>query len=326
MPGPATTSHPGSARWTRPTACTSSPRRPTGGTQAGPERNVLANEPFCARAGALSATTTDEKSSVICVLGDAHLDVVVSARWPVAEETDTPARTAVGVGGQAANVAAWVVALGGQAPLIAGRGTDRAARLVAGELARRGVELVGPVLGGRTGVVVSLTDHGAGRSMLTDRGIGPSLSAGSLRPEWLDGGAWLHLPAYSLVAEPVAGAARAAGGPGARRGSVDLSSTAVLQAYGIARFAGLIARLRPDVVFGNEAEASLVGNLAGAELVVKLGPRGVRAGGAVFPALPTRPVDSTGAGDAFAAGYLVGGIELGLQAAARALATMGAMP
>ena len=48
--------------------------------------------------------------------------------------------------------------------------------------------------------------------------------------------------------------------------------------------------------------------------------------GTVIPALPTRPVDSTGAGDAFAAGYLVGGIALGLEAAARAVATMGAMP
>ncbi len=38
---------------------------------------------------------------MICVLGDAHLDVVVSVRGPVAEETDTPARTSVGVGGQA---------------------------------------------------------------------------------------------------------------------------------------------------------------------------------------------------------------------------------
>jgi ribokinase len=262
---------------------------------------------------------------VICVLGDAHLDVVVSARWPVAEETDTPARTAVGVGGQAANVAAWVVALGGTARLIAARGTDLAAGLVAGELARRGVELVGPVIDGGTGVVVSLTDGGAGRSMLTDRGIGPRLAAGSLRPEWLDGCGWLHLPAYSLVVEPVAGAALAAARR-APRVSVDLSSTAALRAYGVARFVGLISRLAPDVVFGNEAEAELVGELGGPELVVKLGARGVRAGGAVFPALPTRPVDTTGAGDAFAAGYLVGGIELGLQAAARAVATMGAMP
>jgi sugar/nucleoside kinase (ribokinase family) len=262
---------------------------------------------------------------VICVLGDAHLDVVVSARGPVAEETDTPARTSVGVGGQAANVAAWVVALGGRARLIAARGTDLAGQLVAGELARRGVDLAGPVIEGRTGVVVSLTEGGASRSMLTDRGVGPELAADLLEPAWLDGCDWLHLPAYSLVAEPVSGAALAAAGRVPRL-SVDLSSTAALQAYGVGRFTELIARLRPDVVFGNEAEAALVGDLPGAEVVVKLGARGVRATGTVFPARPTRPVDSTGAGDAFAAGYLVGGIALGLEAAARAVATMGAMP
>jgi sugar/nucleoside kinase (ribokinase family) len=261
---------------------------------------------------------------VICVLGDAHLDVVVSAGGPVAEETDTPARTSVGVGGQAANVAAWVAALGGRARLIAARGTDLASQLVAGELGRRAVELVGPVIEGRTGVVVSLTD-GTSRSMLTDRGVGPGLAAGLLQPGWLDGCDWLHLPAYSLVAEPVAGAALAAAGRAARL-SIDLSSTAALRAYGAGRFGELIARLRPDVVFGNEAEAALVGDLPGTELVVKLGPRGVRAAGTVFPALPNRPVDATGAGDAFAAGYLVGGVSLGLEAAARAVATMGAMP
>src|SRR5262249_58725702 len=116
------------------------------------------------------------RGGVICVLGDAHLDVVVSCRWPVAEETDTPARTSVGVGGQAANVAAWVVALGGQARLIAARGTDLASQLVAGELARRGVELVGPGIEGRTGVVGSLAG-GGGPSVLPDPGGGPGLSA-----------------------------------------------------------------------------------------------------------------------------------------------------
>jgi ribokinase len=261
---------------------------------------------------------------MICVLGDAHLDVVVSARAPVAEETDTPASTSVGAGGQAANVAAWVVALGGTARLIAARGTDLAAQLVAAELGRRGVELVGPVIEGPTGVVVSLT-NGVARSMLTDRGVGPRLAAQLLQPGWLDGCHWLHLPAYSLVAEPVRGAALAAAGL-APRLSLDLSSTAALRAYGVARFRKLIERLRPDVIFGNEAETSLVGEVPGAELVVKLGPRGVRAAGREFPALPARPVDSTGAGDAFAAGYLVGGVALGLEAAARAVATMGAMP
>ena len=80
------------------------------------------------------------------------------------------------------------------------------------------------------------------------------------------------------------------------------------------------------MVFGTEAETDLVGPIPGARTVVKLGARGVRADDKTYPAWPAEPVDSTGAGDAFAAGYLVGGIELGLQAAARAVSTMGAMP
>ena len=253
------------------------------------------------------------------------MDVVVRLAEPLAEETDTTAVTAVGVGGQAANVAAWVCALGGQARLVAAQAGDLAGRLVAAELAGRGVDLVGPVLAGRTGVVISLSDRGAARSMLTDRGVGPQLAASALEPWWFDDCTWLHLPAYSLVAAPVAGAAIAAAAM-APRLSVDLSSTAALRAYGIGRFRVLLARLRPAVVLGNEAEAAAIGDLPGCELVVKLGPAGVRAGGQVYPAAPTRPVDSTGAGDAFAAGYLLGGIRLGLQAAARAVARMGAMP
>ena len=38
------------------------------------------------------------------------------------------------------------------------------------------------------------------------------------------------------------------------------------------------------------------------------------------------PADTTGAGDAFAAGFLLGGPELALDAAARCVAKMGAMP
>ena len=265
--------------------------------------------------------------TTICVLGDAHLDVVVQLAGPVAQETDTPARTDVGVGGQAANVAAWIAGLGGRARLIAAWGSDPAARLVADELTGRGVDLAGPALNGRTGVVVSLSDRGRSRSMLTDRGVGPQLAA--LEESWLADCGWLHLPAYSLVADPISGAARAAVAAAAARQarlSIDLSSTAALAQYGAARFARLLAGLAPDVVFGTEAEMAMIGDLPGPELVVKLGARGVRAGGRQHPAAATEPVDSTGAGDAFAAGYLVGGVDLGLSAAARAVATMGGMP
>ena len=273
--------------------------------------------------------TARPKPGVICVLGDSHLDVVVLLSGPRAADSDTPACTSVGLGGQAANVAAWVVALGGTSRLITARAADLAAQLVSAELASRGVELVGPVIGGRTGVVVSLSDGGAQRSMLTDRGVGPQLTADAIDPAWLDDCSWLHLPAYSLISVPVQGAALAAATAAASRRvrlSLDLSSTAAIREFGVAAFRDLIARLRPDVVLGNAAEADLVGELPGTELIVKLGADGVRAGGRHHPALPTEPVDATGAGDAFAAGYLVGGVGAGLAAAARAVATMGAMP
>jgi ribokinase len=266
---------------------------------------------------------------VICVLGDAHLDVVVRPLGPVAEDTDTPSRTSVGAGGQAANVAAWVAALGGRSRLVYARGTDLAAELVVAELTGRGVEVAGPVVDGRTGVVVSLSDGGRRRSMLTDRGVSPRFPAAELQESWLDGCTWLHLPAYSLVSEPISGAALAAAAAAAARSarlSIDLSSTAAMTEFGVARFASLLSALGPAVVLGTEAEMSLVGELRGPELVVKLGAVGVRAGGRVHPAAATDAVDSTGAGDAFAAGYLLGGVALGLAAAARAVAKMGGMP
>ncbi len=132
-------------------------------------------------------------------------------------------------------------------------------------------------------------------------------------------------PRYSLVSWPVRDAALAAAGQVPHR-SPDLSSTAAVAEFGVGRFRELAASLRPDVVFGTEAEAALVGDIPGAEMVMKLGPAGARAGGRVYPALPATPVDSTGAGDAFAAGYLVGGVDLALRAAARAVSRMGAMP
>jgi ribokinase len=269
---------------------------------------------------------------MICVLGDAHLDLVVRMSGPLAEETDTPAATHFGVGGQAANVAAWVTELGGQSRLVAVRGTDLGAGLVTAELARRGVQLVGPVVPGNTGVVVSLSNGGRQRSMLSDRGVGTALAADAVRPDWLDGCEWLHLSGYALAHEPMRTAAVTVAQEAIRRSlrlALDLSSTGMIEAYGVASFRDLIATIGPHVVFGTEAEAALLGAGSppgGGALIVKLGAEGVRVAGKHFPAPPTTPVDSTGAGDAFAAGFLVGGVRLGLAAAARAVAKMGGMP
>jgi sugar/nucleoside kinase (ribokinase family) len=248
---------------------------------------------------------------------------------PIAPDTDAYGRTRVGAGGQAANVAAWVAALGGRARFVGKRAHDGAGVLVAGELTGLGVELVGPEVESGTGTVVSIATPDGRRSMLSDRGVAPELRAEELEMAWFRGSAWLHLPGYSLVRKPVdeaaakaAGAVRAQGG----RISVDLSSASAIRAFGERAFRRRLELLAPELVFANEDERALVDGDLGATWVVKRGALGITVDGEEHAALPAEVVDTTGAGDALAAGWLVGGPELGLEAAARCVATAGAMP
>jgi sugar/nucleoside kinase (ribokinase family) len=266
---------------------------------------------------------------VICTLGDLLLDVVVRLDGPIAEDTDTYGRTRVGPGGQAANVAAWVAALGVRARFVGKRAADPAGRMLAHELERRGVEIAGPEAERGTGTVVSIASVDGKRTMLTDRGVSPEFGPDELEEDWLVGCERLHLPAYSLVVEPIRTAAVEAAAL-APRVSVDLSSTTAIEAGGVDRFRGLLGQLGADIVFGNEAEVELLGEIPAETVVIKRGGRGILirrdSAESEWPAAPAKVVDTTGAGDAFAAGFLVGGPELGLTAAARCVATMGAMP
>ena len=262
---------------------------------------------------------------VVCAIGDLLLDVVVRLDAPIAADTDTYGRTRVGAGGQAANVAAWASALGGRGRFVGKRARDPAGRVVAEELRARGVEIVGPEEETGTGTVVSIATASGARTMLTDRGISSELAADDLEPGWLADSDWLHVPGYSLVREPLAHATLAAAAQAARV-SVDVSSTAAVAEIGVERFRELVDGVSPAVVFATEEEAALVGELEADTVVVKRGARGCRVDGRAYEAPAVEIVDTTGAGDAFAAGYLVGDVELALEAAARCVGTMGAMP
>ena len=116
----------------------------------------------------------------------------------------------------------------------------------------------------------------------------------------------------------------------APRVSVDLSSTAAIEAAGVARFRAAVAEARAELGFANEAEAALVGDVEAPAVVVKRGARGCsvrsRDDTVELPARAAEVIDSTGAGDAFAAGFLIGGAELALDAAAQSVSKLGAMP
>lgn len=270
---------------------------------------------------------------IVC-LGDLLLDVIVRLGEPLSPGADAVAVSRAGAGGQAANVAAWAAVLGAQSRFIGKRADDAAGRLVDEQIRGHGVELVGPVVGGRNGVVVSLVGPDGDRTMASDRGVAPELAPDELDARWLQDADVLHLSGYSLMRTPIDEAALAAAtiarDAGARV-SVDLSAWTRIRDFGPRPFRERLEQLAPDVVFANEAEWEIVGGAyaLARTAVVKRGARGIKVFGdeeVELPIVPAQVVDSTGAGDALAAGFLVGGPQLALETAARCVAKLGAMP
>ena len=270
---------------------------------------------------------------LVC-LGDLLLDVIVRLDEPLSPGADAIAVTHAGAGGQAANVAAWAAVLGAQSRFVGKRADDAAGGLVDEEIRSHGVELVGPVVEGRNGVVVSMVGPDGDRTMASDRGVAPGLAPDELERGWFEDANVLHLSGYSLMRTPIdeaalraAELARAAGA----RISVDLSAWTRIRDFGPLPFRERLERLAPDLVFANEPEWEIVGGAyaLARTAVIKRGARGITVLGeesAELPIVAGDVVDSTGAGDALAAGFLVGGPQLALETAARCVAKLGAMP
>ncbi|RZT85341.1 sugar/nucleoside kinase (ribokinase family) [Pseudonocardia sediminis] len=250
---------------------------------------------------------------MLAVLGDLVEDVVVWPSGPIRPRTDTASRVFRRRGGSAANVAV-AAARHGPVRFLGRVGDDAAGRALTDALAACGVD-VRVQRSGTTGAVVVLVDPDGERTMLPDRGSAAELTG--LDPFWLDGVTLLHLPAYSLVAEPIGTAARAAADTVVRGGgsvSVDASSTGALSGFGVPRFRSLLGDLRPSHLLANRDESDLLGLPAGVPpgctVVVKDGarPARVHVPGAAPVDVAVAPVpgvrDTTGAGDAFAGGHL----------------------
>jgi ribokinase len=266
------------------------------------------------------------------VLGDLALDVVLAPARPVEHGTDVPGVVRLHQGGSAANTARWLARLGVPTTLICAVGRDGPGRALVGALRRDGVTVrAARPPGARTARVGMVVDADGERSFVADRGAADLLGPGDVRPAWFAGAAALHVPAYSLLGSPLADAtgraielARAAGATI----TVDLASAAPLLAAGRSATQRLIRDAAPDLLFTNAAEAvaflgdaGLVGLLAFAPVaVVKQGSHGAT----VLARRPRLPIerfevaaraivarDTTGAGDAFDAGFLAAWLAAG---------------
>jgi len=255
---------------------------------------------------------SSRRSPLLTVIGDLVEDIVV---WTesMRRGTDNPASVHRSRGGSAANVAA--VAAGLVPTRFVGRvGGDDAGRRLVAELRACGVDAVVQT-GGTTGTVVVVVTPDGERTMFPDRAAAAGLQP--IDPGWLAGTTLVHVPAYGFV-DPatvtvLAAAAQAARATGAAV-SVDLSAVSVVEALGRDALDDALGRLGASIVFANRDEAIAAGledrPPPGALVVVKDGPRPatlVEADGRrrKVDALEVDGVtDTTGAGDAFAAGFL----------------------
>ena len=292
-------------------------------------------------------------ATVVVVVGDVINDIIVRPEGPMALGTDTTSEIARSPGGSGANQAAWLAALGASVRFV-----GRAGKLDAA-FHRHALELLGVQAqvssddDMATGTIVVLVSADGERSMFTDRGANASLSVGDLPAGVLDDACLLHVSGYQFfeaATRPVVRGlwARALGQGVAT--SVDPASIAGLREVGVAPFMEWTSGatfIFPNLDEGrlltgcDEPKAIMAALLRSYPVVaLKLGPAGALVAASdgrriQVDALPTNILDSTGAGDAFCAGFLTSwarGDELetcaldAVKTAARAVGQVGARP
>jgi sugar/nucleoside kinase (ribokinase family) len=280
----------------------------------------------------------------LLVVGDAGLDVLAQHQGPVAYGSDTRARVRITMGGAGANTAAWLADQGADVVLVSRIGDDMAGRQVLTNLAEAGVRTAVSVDPTEpTCCVVVLVDEHGQRTMLPDHGAGARLQPDCVGPELLAEAHHLHLSGYLLLNPQARDAARAVLAQAQAAGlttSVDPQSAALI--HDPAAFLDWVNGV--DVLLPNEDELALLAmdhdpldyvgaiaataGLQGARWISRFATVSVHAE-------EVSCVDSTGAGDAFNAGFLIPwlageepevALRGGVRAATKAVGIVGASP
>ena len=293
-------------------------------------------------------------AKVLCI-GDVMLDVITRIQVLPSQinyGSDTPASITTHGGGAAANVASWLTLTDAESTIVGHVGNDAAGSALLAEFNLLGVRHHNLVVDeGHTGVVVVLVDHTGERTMFPDNGANSGLHIGDLPA--LDGYNAIYLSGYSPL-DPLSlsgikemiSEVRSKGLPI----YFDPASVGGMRDVAIDEVQSWLPLM--NVLLLNEEEAIYLSGYDDIEqslnqlldkcetVVIKRGARGAigksRGGeSVVIPAIPVEVVDTTGAGDAFAAGFisqftnhrdLTRALMAGVEIAARCVAIVGARP
>ncbi len=293
-------------------------------------------------------------AKVLCI-GDVMLDVITKISVmpdKINYGSDTPSTISTHGGGAAGNVASWLTRTDAVATIVAHVGDDAAGAALVSEFDSLGVRHKNLMVDkGSSGVVVVLVDPTGERTMFPDNGANSGLHLGDL-PE-LDEYDVVYLSGYSPL-DPLSR-------PGVLAMIAKIKEAGLPLYFDPASVGGMmevpLSEVKSwiqmmDVILLNEEEAIyLTGEtdpLKAIEIllqdcetvVIKRGSQGAigKSRGSILvstPAQSTEVVDTTGAGDSFAAGFIAHyaltknmqhGLESGAAVAAKCVAIVGARP
>jgi sugar/nucleoside kinase (ribokinase family) len=294
------------------------------------------------------------KPRVLCI-GDVMLDVITKiAVMPdqIRYGSDTPSKISTHGGGAAGNVASWLTRTNAEATIVGHVGDDAAGNALMSEFDSLGVHHENLMVdNGSSGVVVVLVDPTGERTMFPDNGANSGLHIGDL-PD-LTGFDAVYLSGYSPL-DPLSR-------PGVLEMISVIKDARIPIYFDPASVGGMMEapiedvkswiRLA-DVILLNEEEAIYLTGETDSEkalelllqecetVIIKRGSQGAigKSRGSILvtvPALSTEVIDTTGAGDSFAAGFIASyvtsknmqhSLEAGAKVAARCVAIVGARP
>lgn len=262
---------------------------------------------------------TDQAKTRICIIGDINVDVITLLSGPLQKNTDTTSTNAITLGGSTCNVAVWLTHLDVDVNLVSAIGDDVLGSWVITQLQAFGVsdENIKTVSNNRTGTCVILVDETGARSMMPDFGANLVQSVDQRLDDLIKDSDIVVMSAYTYFR------------PESRKFALDVlecvessnakividaASSSPIEIAGAEKVRKYLSRA--DLVLANEDEFEALGNGAPEDwtkafknLIVKKGPRGAMwlsqgAEVASVKAEEVKVVDTTGAGDAFAAGLL----------------------